>query len=72
MALNKALSTKRSVENVASRYYWIFLLRKIVEQYFFRLLRSSIRATNKLKKMLIQQLNNIKKSLIGFVRKPKK
>ena len=50
MALNKALSTKRSVENVASRYYWIFLLRKMVEQYFFRLLRSSIYATQQAQK----------------------
>ena len=43
-----------------------------MEQYSIHLLRSSIRATNKLKKMLIQQLNVIKKSLIGFVRKPKR
>ena len=43
-----------------------------MEQYFFRLLRSSIRVTNKLKKIPMQQLNNIKKSLIGFIKKPKK
>ena len=72
MALNRALLIKRSIESIVSYYYWIFLLRKIVEQCFFRLLRSSIRVINKLKKILIQQLNNIKKSLIKFIKKPKK